>query len=495
MAKAQLTNAGLTLLTNAQGGSDKITFTKMALGDGKVVDISVSSLTALVSQKAEMPIVSKKLVKEGTYQIGAYFSNEHITTGFYWRETGIFAKGNDGKEILYCYVNVGDAPDYISVATDIRLEKYIYQTLSVGNSTTINITVNESEMLLTVADIGVAGGVAPLNENKKIDGEFLPDMNYVPIGADGKIDAVYLPEMDYVEAKTFDEFKTNANSQIESAKTNLNSHTSNKSNPHGVTAEQVGAIAKTTTISGISIFNIDKDGLYYLGNAIDVPTTAKHGYVRVMTVNDTHRTICWQPHNTTTVYVNTMSSGTWLGWVENLTNQGGTLTSHLDFNNVNAYQAIKKARVISGVNHHLTIGVSSNGASTFEHYKDEILDGRLELYEIENNPGALLLRPNTGSKTYRIFGEHNKPTGTYIGNGTNREISVGGIGSALLVYGTMPNGDSNAAIVTPVGLFSQSGAGTSFDSSCKFVNGKLTITSAHYYINSSSGAEYTWVVL
>lgn len=178
MAKAQLTNAGLTLLTNAQGGSDTITFTKMALGDGKVVDISVSSLTALVSQKAEMPIVSKKFVKSGTYQIGAYFSNENITTGFYWRETGIFAKGNDGKEILYCYVNVGDAPDYISVATDIRLEKYIYQTLSVGNSTTINITVNESEMLLTVADIGVAGGVAPLNENKKIDGEFLPDMNY-----------------------------------------------------------------------------------------------------------------------------------------------------------------------------------------------------------------------------------------------------------------------------------------------------------------------------
>lgn len=199
MAKAQLTSAGLALLTNAQGGSDTITFTRMALGDGKVVDISVSSLTALVSQKAEMPIVSKKFVKSGTYQIGAYFSNENITTGFYWRETGIFAKGNDGKEILYCYVNVGDAHDYISVATDIRLEKYIYQTLSVGNSTTINITVNESEMLLTVADIGVAGGVAPLNENKKIDGEFLPDMNYVPIGENGKIDAVYLPSMNYAD--------------------------------------------------------------------------------------------------------------------------------------------------------------------------------------------------------------------------------------------------------------------------------------------------------
>ena len=210
MAKAQLTNAGLTLLTNAQGGSDTITFTKMALGDGKVVDISVSTLTALVSQKAEMPIVSKKFVKSGTYQIGAYFSNENITTGFYWRETGIFAKGNDGKEVLYCYVNVGDAPDYISVATDIRLEKYIYQTLSVGNSTTINITVNESEMLLSVADKGVAGGVVPLNN-------------------DGKIDAIYLPEMNYADYDEFEEFKET-----------LNAHTSNKSNPHGVTKEQLG---------------------------------------------------------------------------------------------------------------------------------------------------------------------------------------------------------------------------------------------------------------
>ena len=233
MAKANLTSAGLALLTNAQGGNDTIVFTKMVIGDGKLEDTPISTLTALVSPKAEMPITQKKLVKTGTFQIGAYFSNTDIKVGFYWRETGIFAKGNDGKEILYCYVNVGDITDYISVATDKRIEKYIYQSLTVGNSTNISIEVNESEMLLTTADKGKAGGVAPLNDS-------------------GKVPDVYLPEMDYVETTTFNEFKENANSAIAEAKgagtnaqSNLNSHTSNKSNPHGTTAAQVGALPIT----------------------------------------------------------------------------------------------------------------------------------------------------------------------------------------------------------------------------------------------------------
>ena len=206
--KMKLTNVGLQLLANVQAGADNLTFTKTALGDG-TTDAPVTSLTALVSPKVEIAITEGKQVGTSTYQIAAFFSNAEVTTGFWWREIGVFAKGNDGKEILYCYSNAGDASDYIPVGSDERVEKYIYQSLAIGNAESVTAEINASDSFILAVDKGKAGGVAPL-------------------GTDGKVETKYLPEMDYAST-----------ARVVKIESDLSTHLS-VSNPHGITATTVG---------------------------------------------------------------------------------------------------------------------------------------------------------------------------------------------------------------------------------------------------------------
>ena len=204
----RLTNAGLKLLTNVQGGADNLIFTKAVLGDGEMPE-SISALTAPISPKIECAINSGKRVGDNTYQIGAFFSNTSITTGFLWKELAIYAKGKDEKEVLYCYANSGDACDYIPVGSDQRIEKYIYISLAIGNAENVTAEINSNDTFIPMSEKGKAGGVAPLN-------------------GDGKIDGDYLPEMDYATNQTFNVLVSD-----------YEKHKS-ASNPHNITAATVG---------------------------------------------------------------------------------------------------------------------------------------------------------------------------------------------------------------------------------------------------------------
>lgn len=75
---------------------------------------------------------------------------------------------------------------------------------------------------------GKPGGVATLDESGKVPPDQLPEMDYDPAGSADKVQK------------------------------SLNSHTSNKQNPHGVTAEQVGADPKGSASSAVSTHNQDE---------------------------------------------------------------------------------------------------------------------------------------------------------------------------------------------------------------------------------------------
>ena len=94
--------------------------------------------------------------------------------------------------------------------------------------------------------------------------------------------------------------------------------------------------------------------------------------------------------------------------------------------------------------------------------------------------------------SYAIFGEHNKPTGSYSGNGsaTNRTVEIGGIGSILLVVGS----NGYLSFVTVSGSFGITGSGTSMTvlkkSECAFSVGVLTMASASNFLNASGITYY-----
>ena len=84
-------------------------------------------------------------------------------------------------------------------------------------------------------DIGIPNG-----NMDKIDAALAAlEAGKASLGADGKVPAGQLPEMDY-----------DPSGSAAAVQTALTSHTSNKANPHGVTAAQVGAVPTSRTVNG-----------------------------------------------------------------------------------------------------------------------------------------------------------------------------------------------------------------------------------------------------
>jgi len=90
---------------------ETITFTKMGIGDGTSLT-SERERTALVNQITTLPILNINVKRNGTCEINALLTNKSVTTGFYIKELGIFAHGNDNVEILYAY-NISTSPDFV----------------------------------------------------------------------------------------------------------------------------------------------------------------------------------------------------------------------------------------------------------------------------------------------------------------------------------------------------------------------------------------------
>ena len=105
-----LTEKGRELLAKGLSG-ETITFTKMAIGDGTSLT-SERERTALVNQITTLPILNINAKGNGTCEISALLTNKSVTTGFYIKELGIFAHGNDNVEVLYAY-NISTSPDFV----------------------------------------------------------------------------------------------------------------------------------------------------------------------------------------------------------------------------------------------------------------------------------------------------------------------------------------------------------------------------------------------
>ena len=105
-----LTEKGRELLVKGLAG-ETITFTKMAIGDGTSLT-SERERTELVNQITTLPILNINVKRNGTCEINALLTNKSVTTGFYIKELGIFAHGNDNVETLYAY-NISTSPDFV----------------------------------------------------------------------------------------------------------------------------------------------------------------------------------------------------------------------------------------------------------------------------------------------------------------------------------------------------------------------------------------------
>lgn len=149
----KLTNLGLALQAKVQSGAE-LHFTRMAMGDGDLGSSTIASLTTLKNQVKSLGITKVKSLSGGKAVVGTVFSNSTITTGFYWREVGIFAQDPDVGEILYMYANSGAAAEYIPANGGLDIiNRSVDVVLIVGNATTVSATIDESLVYATQQDI------------------------------------------------------------------------------------------------------------------------------------------------------------------------------------------------------------------------------------------------------------------------------------------------------------------------------------------------------
>ncbi len=146
-----LTEKGRELLAKGLAG-DKIEFTKMQVGDGTSTT-DARNMTVLVSPKHDI-LISNISVKGGRCSLNAVLDNKNITVGFYVKELGVFAKGNDNIEILYAY-NVSTNPDFIPPFTANNIVEIEYvDILIVDQATNVTAVIDPSITYVTkeVAD-------------------------------------------------------------------------------------------------------------------------------------------------------------------------------------------------------------------------------------------------------------------------------------------------------------------------------------------------------
>ena len=141
-----LTEAGRELLAKGLSG-EKIEFTKMQIGDG-VSSTDARSMSSLVNPKKDLNIISIR-AEGGQCKLGALLSNKDLQTGFYVKELGVFARGNDNIEKLYAY-NTSPNPDFIPPFSSNNIVEIEYvDTLIVDRATNITALIDPSITYIT----------------------------------------------------------------------------------------------------------------------------------------------------------------------------------------------------------------------------------------------------------------------------------------------------------------------------------------------------------
>ena len=280
------------------------------------------------------------------------------------------------------------------------------------------------------------------------------------------------------------------------------------------TAEHVGALPIINyTGASDDLDTILKSGIHkglYVTNVNTLNTPYKHGVTTETTAfvlsfaNSTsfgiqYAFVCGEKKQST--FIRTMANGTISDWGTGfLPLAGGKITDRLYI----------ERRIYPGV---VCDELTKGSRAIFQNYGYSAV---IDLYDVANddankrslsirghnhnlyptlkNAAVLIDKMNSAEKMYNIFGEYNKPTGSYIGNGsaTSRKIETAGIGNAILIWSE----GKGSAFINPGGAICKKESTVSAISGglCMYKNGVLTIMTSDEFVNAN-GTTYYYQVL
>lgn len=160
-----VTKKGLALIAESVATKKQLIFTRVVVGDGDVPqNKNISDMTDLVSERIELPVTSGENEGNGQFKISATLSNTSLNVGFFPREVGLYAKVDQGTEVLYSYTNGGNNVGYIpDKTTPIEAETYNIRTV-IGNATDITVVLKDGTYC-TILDLNAHNNSTDAHSN------------------------------------------------------------------------------------------------------------------------------------------------------------------------------------------------------------------------------------------------------------------------------------------------------------------------------------------
>ncbi|WP_228468954.1 tail fiber protein [Paenibacillus sp. JNUCC32] len=295
------TNKGRNLQAKAETGT-QLKFTRMGIGDGQLSGQSIPSMNRLISEKKSLPITRLKTQLPAQAIVGAVLSNQDVTTGFHFREMGIFAEDPDEGEILYAYGNSGSgAAEYIPAGgTADIIEKTIDMIVTFGQAQNVSAVINSSLVYVTHEELAEAlEGLDPDIPGASLTQPGIVQLSNATNGTrenvaptEKALKAAYDRGSEGVTAAAAAQAKANAAETPAGAQAKANTAEANAKNytdtrpwqKHRVSADDGAAI----DISGQNLNNILLTGFYKGNGMINAPALSSGwGYVEVIRHTDT----------------------------------------------------------------------------------------------------------------------------------------------------------------------------------------------------------------
>lgn len=164
--KPVLTKQGLKLQAKVDAGN-AMQLTKCRLGSGTIGSgQQLEDLTELVAPVQTLPIASVTYSDDShACIISAVTDNSTVTTGYYLRELGIYAKDPDDGEILYAVASDSE-PDFIPAkGTSTVISQEIGVALTFANAANVTAAVNTSATAtISYVNTYVTNAVADLKD-------------------------------------------------------------------------------------------------------------------------------------------------------------------------------------------------------------------------------------------------------------------------------------------------------------------------------------------
>lgn len=143
-----ITTAGLELLQDLilEGGTP-LTFSGVGVGDGLLEDSDITARTSLVHEVHRLPIEKIEKQEGGHIRFFARLATDIITTDFYHRELGVFARYGE-QEILFAYGNAGDDYDFIpATGNNASICKTIVTEFTVGSMKAVFLPLDSKDFV------------------------------------------------------------------------------------------------------------------------------------------------------------------------------------------------------------------------------------------------------------------------------------------------------------------------------------------------------------